>query len=453
MSTRFALHRRHFLRGAVGGVAAGLALPALEIMLGPHGDAYADGRPIPKRLGVWFFGNGVRLDRWTPTSTGANWQLSSELAPLEDFKPYLNVVSGYRAQAGYGRRGHHDGVAAILSGIPFIELPHANSSYSSKFGGPSIDQVAADAIAGETTFPSMHVGVSKRVVRGEGPTLQYISHRGPDAPIPSEYNPRTVFQRVFGSFNVPNNTDPTNELRVNILDAVKEDARSLKRKLGTTDRQRLDAHLESISQVQREISALPPAVTSSCVLPADPTEENRDTNGQEPLTEVNAIMSQLIALAYACDLTRVATVQFSGSVGGTVYHSLGLSRGQHELSHESGEQSAIHRSVHWNMQRFADLLRVLAATPEGDGNLLDNCVWLCSTDCSEGLSHSSDDYPVVLAGRAGGFMKYPGVHHRGNLQDNTSDVLLTVLRAIGTNKTEVGQAQGYSNTPCRPIEA
>ncbi len=451
--TLLKLDRRTLLRGAIGGATATLALPTLEAMLGRHGEAFADGEPIPKRLGVWFWGNGVRLDRWNPAQTGANWQLSSELAPLENVKSYLNVVSGYRAQAGYGRRGHHDGCAAVLSGIPFIELPSPNSPYSSKFGGPSIDQVAADRIAGETLFPSIHMGVSKSVVRGEGPTLEFMSHRGPDQPVPSERNPLRLFQRLFGSFTPPDVTDPTNDLRGGILDAVKEDARALQRKLGTSDRQRLEAHFESISQVQREIAALPPELTSACMVPNEPSEQNVNMNGQEPVAAVHDAMIELIALAFACDLTRVATMMFTCSVGGTIYHELGATRGHHELSHEPSEQNFIHRATHWNMRQFARLIERLESIPEGDGKLLDNCVWLGTSDCSEGLSHSSNDYPMVIAGHGGGFLKYPGVHHRGSTANNTSDVLLSILRAVGTGVTEVGAAQGYSNRPCAPIEA
>ena len=120
----FQLSRRQLLRGAVGGAIGGLALPTLEAMLNRHGDAYAaTNQPLPKRLGVFFFGNGVRLDRWVPAQAGANWRLSAELAPLENVKSYVNVVSGYRAKAGYGRRGHHDGMAALMSGIPSSSCP------------------------------------------------------------------------------------------------------------------------------------------------------------------------------------------------------------------------------------------------------------------------------------------------------------------------------------------
>lgn len=451
---KLTLDRRQLLRGTLGGLSFGLALPALEAMLDGNGTAYAQtGQPIPRRLGVFYWGNGVRLDRWNPARTGADWRLSPALAPLEDVKPYINVVSGYRAKAGYGRRGHHDGTAAIMSGIPFIEIPHDASSYSSKFGGPSIDQIAADRIGRDTTFPSLQLAISKRLIGGEGPTLQYLSHRGPDEPLAPEFSPRALFDRLFGAFTPGDPTDPSNELRARVLDAVKDDADRLSRRLGVADKRRLDAHLTAIAQLKREIAALPPELTSACVEPGRPTEENRDSGGVEPLETVSHLMSDLITVAFACDLTRVVTYQLTGSVGYTVYDFLGITRGHHDLSHEDGQRDNIHRTVHWNMQQFAYLLGKLKDTPEGDGNLLDNSVWLASTDVAEGESHSSDDYPMVVAGKGGGVLRHPGVHLRGTNANNTSDVLLTVMRAAGTGVTEVGADQGHSTTPCAAIEA
>ena len=449
----FVLNRRALLRGMAYGASAAIGLPVLEAMLDRNGTALAaTGDPLPKRLGIMFFGNGVRLDRWNPQSTGANWALSPELQPLENVKDYVNIVSGYRAKAGYGRRGHHDGCAALLSGIPFIELPHADTSYSSKFGGPSIDQVAADRIAGNTTFPSLQLAISKRVIRGEGPTLEYMSHRGPDAPLEPEFDPNAVFSRLFGNFTPPDTTDPTNRLRVSVLDLVKDNATRLSARLGTADRARLDAHLTSVAQLEREISALPPVLTSQCSLPSDPQQDNRDIDGNEQLEAVSRAMADLTALAMACDLTRVVTVQLTGSVCYTVYNMLGQTRGHHDMTHDSAEREGVHQATIWNVQQFAYWMEKLKSIAEGTGNLLDNSVWMLTSDTAEGESHSSDDYPIAIAGKGGGLLKYPGVHHRGTTSDNTSDVLLTMLRACGTGLSEVGAAEGYSNQPCSAIE-
>ncbi|MEM7676669.1 MAG: DUF1552 domain-containing protein [Myxococcota bacterium] len=436
-------------------MAASLALPTLEVMLDHHGEAYANGAPLPVRMGIFFWGMGVRLDRWVPEQTGTEWSLSPEMAPLADNKPYLNVVSGYRAHAGYGRRGHHDGAAALLSATPFIALPHPNSPYSSKFGGPSIDQVAADIIGQNSLIPALHVGISKRVLTNQGPTLQYMSHRGPDLGIPSERNPRRVFERLFQNFDPLNSNtelEPGERSRLDILDAVKADADALRRRLGANDKRRLDAHLDGIRQLQREISGLPTNAALSCEKPATPAQSNEDIDGQEPMVEVNRVMAKLVAMAFACDLTRICTYFLTGGSGYPVYADLGHVRGLHELSHESRSQEKIHAAVVYNMGLLNTLLNTLRQTEIGAGNLLDRSVWLCTSDVAEGYTHSSRDYPIIVAGRAGEYFKYPGIHHRGVDDNNTSDVLLSVMRAAGTGLTQIGAAQGYSNQTCRAIE-
>jgi hypothetical protein len=194
-------------------------------------------------------------------------------------------------------------------------------------------------------------------------------------------------------------------------------------------------------------------LTSACVLPDSVTQDNHDIQGIEQLESVSQIMSDLMVLAWACDLTRVASYQFSGSVGGTVYSALGQTDGEHSLTHDSQRQGDVHNAVVFVLSRFAYLLQRLKAAPEGAGNLLDNSCILLSSDVCEGLSHSITDYPILVAGRAGGFLKYPGVHYRSTSNDNTSDVLLTCLRAAGAAVDSVGAEGGLSTTPCMGIIA
>jgi Protein of unknown function (DUF1552) len=454
------LSRRTLLRGA----QAAVALPVLEAMLNSHGTAFANGTAFPKRFVVWFFGNGVRKDRWTPKSTGTGWQLSEELGPLTDqargidLKDYVNVVSGYDVKTPNGR-GHHNGVAAMCSGAPFIPLPPGGAPYSSKFGMKSIDQVIADAIGKDSTFPSLQLAVSKRYTTGEGPTLQYLSHRGPDSPMNQLVNPATLYTNLFGNFAPKDSTDPRDKLRVSVLDVVKDDVNRLRGKLGSADQKRLDAHLTGISEVRQRILALPPMQTSACKLPAKVTATNADSGGSEPIETTSSLMSDLLAMAFACDLTRVATFQFSGSVGGHVFTNLSNepgknSRGnEHAMTHEAALQELVHESVVFTMKNFAYTLQAFKKIGEGTGNILDNSCVLCTTDVAEGIAHSIDDYPILVAGRAGGALKYPGVHLRGK-GENTTNVLLTCLRAtIGPTVTEAGKDEGYTKTPCTGIEA
>lgn len=444
----FRLSRRTLLKG----LGAAVALPTMEAMLNTHGTAYAAGGTLPKRFATFFFGNGVVLKQWLPTGTGAGWQPSPALAPLAGVKDYVSVVSGYNLKTP-NRRAHHCGAAGILSGHPFIEVPATNANYASKFGGPSIDQVAASRISRGTTFPSIGIAVSKRVAVNEGPTLQYISHKGPDSPLPPEFNPAALYNRIFGSFSPGDTTDPRNSLRASVLDAVRDDARRLQGQLGSADRARLDAHLTSISEIRQQILALPPEYTSTCTRPTPVTQMNKDVSGKEPMEQVSKIMSDLLVMAWACDLTRVASYLFTGSVNYTVFHMLGQTQGNHDLTHDASKQSQVHASVVWVVKQFAYLLTRLKETPEGTGNLLDNSCLLFTSDVCEGLSHSITDYPLLVAGRAGGYLKYPGIHVRSTTGQNTSDVLLTCLKAVGTGVTSVGGAEGLSTTECAALKA
>jgi len=395
---------------------------------------------------TWFFGNGVLLPRWVPPTQGPDYQLTEELAPLISVQQYCTVLTGFMNKAGYGRRGHHDGVAGCFSGHPFIELDPGGANYSSKFGGPSIDQVIASRIGDKTFLPSLHVGVSKRVTYGEGPTLGYLSHKGPDEPVPSQRNPQEVYDTLFGGFTPPD--DPSGKLRVKALDAVNEDVKRLKMRVGATDQKRLDAHMQSIFQLQKQLGALPPV----CTEPGMPGETNEDFEGKEPLLEVSHAMADLVTIAFACDITRVVSFMQSGGVGGTVYHMTGATTEEHGLSHEPGGQELVHKAVVFNMECFAYLLGKLQEQTEGGSNLLENSVILLGSDCAEGLTHSSFDQPIIVAGRGGGTLK-SGIHYRSPNQENTSDILLSCLQVFDPGATEVGSAEGYSNTPCAAMKA
>jgi hypothetical protein len=444
----FRMKRRSFLKGAAG---VAIALPVFEAMLDSSGTALASGAPLPKRFGVWFWGNGVRLDRWVPSSTGAGWQLSPALAPLQPVQSYLNVVSNYEVKAA-GPRGHHGGESGMLSGVEFIPLDHPDSNYSSEFGGPSIDQLLVSDLYPDK--PSLCVGVSKRIVTSEGPTLEFISHQGPTQPVAPERSPAALYTSLFGSFTPPDQNDPRQNLRVSVLDAVRDETKALQSKLGASDQQRLDAHLTAISELRAKILALPPVITGACQTPQATSDDNSDdANGNERLVDVNNIMSDLITLSFACDIARSASVMFTGSVNYTLFSDVpGVTTGHHDMTHDSNPatQDLVHDCTVYTMARFNDLLVKLMNTPEGAGNLLDQCLWLATSDVAEGLTHSNSDYPIVLAGKCGGAMKFPGVHFRGDapfgLNPNTADVLMTIFHAMGSPRASIGNGLEASST-------
>ena len=431
-----------------------LALPPLDAMFNDNGTAYADS-PIPKRFGLFYWGNGVKVDRWNPSGTGPGYPLSSELAPLAPVKDYVSVVSGMRIMTG-NERGHHAGTVGIVSGAPMIPQDPMGAPYASTFSAPSIDQVVASHIGDATRFRSLELGVSRHVVTGEGTTLRYLSHNGPDSANPPEYSPAALFDRIFGTgFVAPDTTaepDPRLRLRRSILDAVMVDAAALRVKLGSVDKARLDQHFEGIRTLERQIARLeempdPPAL-AACMAPGSPSDPGRDQ-----ITEISQVMSSLLAMALACDQTRVFSNMFSGSVSYTPYSMVGASDGHHGLTHdEPGDQPVVHAITTYIVEQFAGMLDALRNVTEGDGNLLDSCVILASSDTADGRGHTIDDYPILVAGKGQGALAHPGVHFRSAGQ-NTSRVLLSLLQAMDLPYTEFGEGGGHVTTPCSEILA
>jgi len=453
---KWQLNRRKMLRGALGGEAVAVCIPPLEAMFNSHGTAHADGTPIPKRLGVFFWGNGVKLDRWTPVNTGAGWTPSLELEPLTAIKDYVSVVSGMQIKSG-NERGHHSGCVGILSGAPLVEQPHPNSNYVSTFSKPSIDQVAAAVIGQTTRFRSLEVGISNRIATGEGTTLHYLSHNGPDSFNPPEYDPSKAFDRLFGGDFVAPNTmsntlaNATRGLRKSVLDAVSTDISNLKQNVGTTDKTRLDQHLENVRSIENRLTDNPSGTPALCTVPTK-TGSFPAVSGQEPIDERMQAMSNLVAMSLACDQTRVFSIMFSGSVGSTIFWEVMANSGHHGLTHdEPGDQPLVHASTIFTMQQFAKLLAALKAIPEGAGNVLDNSAILASSDVADGREHSITDYPILVAGKAGGALQYPGVHYRSK-GENTSNVLLTLLNSVGIAVTQFGDQGGLTSTRCTAIE-
>jgi hypothetical protein len=421
-----------------------VALPTLEAMLDSSGTRLASGAPLPQRFMTYFFGNGVRLDRWVPSAQGPDYPLSEELAPIANVKDYCSVLSGFDNRCE-DQITHHEGMT-VFNGYSFVE----QQGLFSKAGGPTIDQVIADYISMGTTFRSIEIGISKRLsIMDSGTTLFYLSHRGTNEPMPPEFNPQALWTKLFGSFTPPD--DPSIALRVSVLDAIREDAKALKARLGQADIQRLDAHLTALDELETQIKALPPV----CQTPAMPDETNQDIGGEEPMTSVQTAMVDLLAFAFSCDISRIASVLVTGGAAETVFSELGQSSVHHSNTHNANRQGQVHDVVIWNMERFAYMLDKFRSTPDGvtGENLLDNMTIFMSSDCSEGYTHDIFDMPIIVAGRAGGRLPYPGIHYRSPNGENTTDILVSCLQAVVPEAVNVGIGAGapFSDKPCAAL--
>jgi Protein of unknown function (DUF1552) len=453
--TKFKLNRRTMLRGLAGGSAVAVGLPALEAMLNANGNAYADGADLPCRFMTFFWADGINIDQFEPSGVGSDWNLNTEMAPLAAVKDYLNVLTGLQNPSTVGKT-HHEGMT-IFNGYNYIDGGGLNSDS----GGPTIDQVIADRIASMTPVRAVHTQVSKRnsTDNDGGTTAIAMSHRGEPGNLVAnlpQVNPQLVWDNLFGTFAEPVDTRAP---RLRVIDAVREDAARVRNRLGSEDQKRLDAHLQGLDELQMKIEAATPA----CTLPGLPAETNTDAGNTEPITSVTQAMSELIAYAFTCDITRVATMMFKRFVSGTVFNEAGLNQGHHDYSHQAGS-SGYHEGIIYQMERLAQLLEVLRNTPDvTGGNLLDSTIVYAATDVSTGWQHSISRQPIILAGHGRNYLQYPGVHYQATPWNNslqnpngagsTSQALLTVLKAYDPAATTVGGGPGQSSQPISEVIA
>jgi hypothetical protein len=454
------LKRRAFLRGVAFGVPVAVGLPVLEHFLGGNGEAFADGTDLPKRFGVFFWGNGRGIDatRWNPAATGTTWDLSPQLVPLMDYKQYLTVVSGTKVKIDKSPQGHHRGSVGILSGADFVTQPAGNAPYRSTFGSPSIDQAIAAVTGKLTPFKSLELGISTKLDKVEGTTLQFISHNGPDSGNQQEYDPVKLFDRIFAGGAGPGPTqDPelikkAGEMKASVLDSVLADLSGLSARVGARDKARLEQHAQNIRDIEKRLTTAGPTLSASCMSPTRPGPLATNPKG-EPFEERTLALSQVLALALACDLTRVFSIQFTGSASNPVFHPIGITGGNHDITHTGAAgQDQIDKSTIWTMKQFGVFLGALMAATEGTSNVLNQSAILCTSDTSDGSAHSVDDYPILIAGSAGGFFKAPGVHVKA-AGDNSTKALLSLVRSQGIQAAQYGGGAGMVTESLTDIEA
>lgn len=429
------------LRGMLGGTAIVLGMPLFDFMLDGNGERLADGAELPTRFGLWYFGNGVHLPTWTPPVEGPDWTVPADyaLSSLLPHKDYVSVVSGLSVKTT--RHPHHSGMAAVCSGGPHLKIDNVRDTIVSTLKYPSVDQIAAQYF--QSTAPSPYKSLEAAITRfrgtDEGTTFQYLSHNGSKNGEknvnPSEESPQAFFDRLFNQSEL----DPQiRKARLSVLDAVGGQIKSLSGKLGSKDKQRLDQHLTSISDLQARLNA----TAATCSKPTAPGDFP-DIMSNEQIAEKNAAMSDLMALALACGLTRAFSILYSTCGSGAVFWMVGATDGQHYMNHtEPAPYTKGADTVRFSMTQFAAFLERLKSTPEGAGNLLDQCSILACTEHAEGWTHSQDDMPILICGKGGGRLR--GNYHYRQVGGNTSRALLTALRGAGLPITEFGYEEGYT---------
>ena len=428
------LRRRTFLRG----VGAAVALPLLDAMPLAGAAKAADGAAGgPVRLAFAFFPNGANTEAWFPKNTGADWELTPTLEPLADFRDDLTVLSGLAqrnaAALGDGGGDHARNAATYLTGVHPLKTSGANIR-----AGRSIDQVAADHLGRGTRLPSLELGIDRGRNAGScdtGYSCAYsnnISWRSPSQPTAKEINPKLAFQRLFGTGGAGDEAERRLADRKSILDLVADDAAALTKRVGATDRQKLDEYFSSVRDVERRIERTldaPPVDVPKIKLPPGVPQE---------ISEHIALMFDLQALAFRTDVTRVSTFMLANAGSNRSYPEVGVNDAHHHLSHHQNDGrklADIAKIDRFFAEHFARFLKTLREAPDGEGNLLDNSLVLYGSAISDGNRHHHFDLPLLLAGRGGGAIK-PGRHRTFESETPLNNLFLNMLDAAGVPGVE-----------------
>ncbi len=433
------ISRRTVLRG----LGTAVALPLFEAMLPctAFGSVVA---PPPRRMAFLFFTLGAWMPYWMPTGDGPNYEMTPCLEPLAEFRKDMIVFGGLacdKANAnGDGGGDHARAGGAFLTGVQPKKTAGANFQ-----AGISADQIAAARLGDRTRFRSIEMAIDRYRGSGNcdsGYSCVYehtLSWRNPTTPLPTEVNPRLIFDRLFSDRPSDPDTAERNEIRVSVLDAVLEDARDLNRRLGGSDQRRLDQYLSGIREVEQRI------LRADRLEPVNmPSDYNRPEGVPADLTEHMRLMCDLMVLAFQTDVTRIATFMLAREGSDQRYRMVGVNEGHHTLSHHQNRPANLAKlkaiNVYFN-QQLAYLAGKLKSIKEGEGTLLDNCMIAFGSAIADPNRHTHENLPVLLVGGGGGtlrtgrFIRYPHGTPLNNLW-------ISMLERFGVRGARFGDGTG-----------
>jgi hypothetical protein len=437
------INRRSLLRGA-GQVA--IALPFLEAMLRP-GETHAQAAAAPLRFVVFYSPGGTLLDKWRPTGTETQFTLGDMMAPLVPHQQQLLFLDGLNlsiTEKGVGHP-HSRGMAGVLTGTELLPGAFVTGGGNASFAnGPSVDQVIGARISQGLKFPSLEFSTAWAIsgrslmdgaIAETSNAADQITYAGPNMPLPPMIRVKDAFNRIFTDNMQDAAAQAERKKTVSILDAVMGQYTSISAQLGSADKAKLQEHLQMI----REMEASLGAVTSgeSCATPSAPTDA--DANANVPTK--GKLMTDLLVASLACNLTRVATMQWADSESKFPlnFDPLQLPDHHHGYQHDSAyNPTALFQIYKWFGSNFAYLLDRLASVKEGDGTLLDNTVVLWVSEIQEPPTHNQQNMPFLLAGgknagiKTGRYLKVASQPH--------NNLLVTLLNVFGGTEKSFGHA-------------
>ena len=440
-----ALPRRTFLRG----VGATLALPLLDAMV-PASTALAQTPANPvRRLGFVYLPNGVArnftgINYWTPTGEGTGFELSPILSPLAPYRDRLLVLSGlaqHQADAfDDGANGDHTrGTSSWLTGVHCKRTEGADVR-----NGISADQLAAKHLGQSTALPSLELAIDLNFLGGQCENsyscayLNTLAWSSDTTPLPTENNPRIVFERLFGDGGTSEQRLAQVKRNQSIIDSVMADLAKLQTSLGAADRTTVTEYLDAVREVERRIQRIEARDGSEL-----PTLE-RPAGVPDRFDEHVKLMYELQWLAFRSDMTRVVTFMLGRELNFRTYPEIGITEGHHGLSHHQDNPTQLAKYARLNTYQtelFAWFLDKLKSTPEGDGSLLDHSMFLYGAALSNPNLHAHYDLPVAVVGGGAGHLR-GGRHLVYRTETPMTNLLLSLLDKAGVPVEKLGDSTG-----------
>ena len=427
-----ALSRRTVLRG----MGAAIALPFLDAMV-PAALATQAARPANRFL-AFYVPNGMAMQYWSPETEGRDFELTPILAPLAPFKDQMLVLSGIKANWNY--------IHAGASGSFLTGTARGGRNEIEIVADVSIDQMMARHFANETQVASLEMSMDVPANAGActgNLSCVYthtLSWRSPTQPLPMEWNPRAVFERLFGDTG---STDPAvREARLrqhrSILDSVNAKLSSLRNELRPGDRNKVDEYTEAVRDVERRIQKA--EEQTDLELPTLEQPQGAPAEFEDHLD----LMLDLQLLAFQSDLTRVISFMLGKEQSARPYPQIDVPEAHHPLSHHNDVPGVIaHMSKinRYHTELFSKYLARLRATPDGDGSLLDHMIVLYGSGISNSTRHSGDNLPLLLMGGGSGKLQ-GGRHVKYENEPTIANMLVSVMDKMGVPVDRVGGSDG-----------
>ncbi|MEX2374698.1 MAG: DUF1552 domain-containing protein [Dehalococcoidia bacterium] len=428
-----AISRRTVLRGA----GAALALPFLDAMAPVRLFASSPAKPVHRFL-AYYLPNGMAMEHWTPEGVGRDFQLSPILEPLAPFREQMLVMSGVDAS---WNRNHAGASGCFLTGTT-----RGAENNTETLAETSMDQLLAREFGKETQLASLEMALDKPANAGVcavGLSCAYthtISWRSPTQPLPMEYQPRAVFERLFG--DTGSTERAAREARLyqqkSILDAVLGKLNHLKREIGGEDQIKVDEYTTAVRDVERRIGLAEEQIDVELPLMEQPQGIPNEIEDHLEL------MLDLQLLAYRADLTRVITFMVGKEQNARPYPQIGVPEAWHPLSHhrQDPERIALMSKINrHHTELFAKYVKKLSETPDGDGSLLDHMTILYGCGISNSQRHAGDNLPLVVMGGANGRIK-GGRHVKYDDRPMHANLLATLMDKMDVPVDKVGGSNG-----------